>query len=497
MTKVLNTPLKALYDYDYKTSDGRDIVIRQGDTFTLLKKSNEDWWQVIRDGEHKPIYVPAAYVKELDYLDKTKQQDKCHFETDKNRHGDKTGTSVYENIYKQSAEWRHEKERSYPGHHNSQELLQNADKGGNSTEWYTEERDLYPKVKKPPIKQRTLKTEGGCKYKSRSSENLLDNGYQNIKSKTSGQIEHGENRKQNGRHDGSEKYANIKYSSSQVGKLNGKSRRVKSEENLLSSDIILPIQRLSFHETKRQENQEEAILGSPENSDVYHQRVYEPILYREKDGNGSKSGSSRGSLTVSRILEETSTYNKLQECRSTSAKRQKDSGFSSLERALDVQAVSQQTENLPYFEPEPDYDNLPVEEKVFVGTANAPREFFHFGEDENMYSELKVSEDMQKTYHVSKQAYENPAYGDPSVVVAAVREGQERPEMHVHRNIQPDERKKVFEKERNEERFDYSSSSTSQVLSFFFAFKNTLNIMYYFTNIFISIIWCYIVIVQK
>ncbi|XP_030052484.1 rho GTPase-activating protein 9 isoform X2 [Microcaecilia unicolor] len=60
--------LRALYDYQYKAMDGRMIVIKEGDFFVLLRKSNEDWWQVRRLGDlkkPKPIYIPAAYVIEV------------------------------------------------------------------------------------------------------------------------------------------------------------------------------------------------------------------------------------------------------------------------------------------------------------------------------------------------------------------------------------------------------------------------------------------------
>eukprot|EP00062_Callorhinchus_milii_P022957 gi/632981294/ref/XP_007907512.1/ PREDICTED: rho GTPase-activating protein 9 isoform X2 [Callorhinchus milii] len=60
--------LQALYYYQYIATDGRLIQISEGDQFVLLQKSNEDWWQVRRQGEPKkvkPIYVPAKYVLEV------------------------------------------------------------------------------------------------------------------------------------------------------------------------------------------------------------------------------------------------------------------------------------------------------------------------------------------------------------------------------------------------------------------------------------------------
>ncbi|XP_058501774.1 rho GTPase-activating protein 12-like isoform X15 [Solea solea] len=53
------------YDYEYKSSKDRLITIRQGDCYMLIKKTNEDWWQVRKDEGTKPFYVPAQYVREV------------------------------------------------------------------------------------------------------------------------------------------------------------------------------------------------------------------------------------------------------------------------------------------------------------------------------------------------------------------------------------------------------------------------------------------------
>ncbi|MEE6467081.1 hypothetical protein FKM82_007138 [Ascaphus truei] len=50
------------YEYEYKS---KKIVIKQGEKYMLMKKSNEDWWQVKKDESSKPLYVPAQYVKEV------------------------------------------------------------------------------------------------------------------------------------------------------------------------------------------------------------------------------------------------------------------------------------------------------------------------------------------------------------------------------------------------------------------------------------------------
>ncbi|XP_069762390.1 rho GTPase-activating protein 15 isoform X2 [Narcine bancroftii] len=60
--------LEACYYYQYIASNGRLVRITQGDRFELLHRSNQDWWQVRRQGQPKkerPIFVPAAYVVEL------------------------------------------------------------------------------------------------------------------------------------------------------------------------------------------------------------------------------------------------------------------------------------------------------------------------------------------------------------------------------------------------------------------------------------------------
>lgn len=40
--------LEAQYDYQYRGADGRQVCIREGERFILLRKTNTDWWQVRR-----------------------------------------------------------------------------------------------------------------------------------------------------------------------------------------------------------------------------------------------------------------------------------------------------------------------------------------------------------------------------------------------------------------------------------------------------------------
>ncbi|KAM9775315.1 rho GTPase-activating protein 12-like isoform 2-T3 [Syngnathus typhle] len=52
------------YDYEYKAKD-KMVTIRQGECYILVKKTNEDWWQVRKDEGTKAFYVPAQYVREV------------------------------------------------------------------------------------------------------------------------------------------------------------------------------------------------------------------------------------------------------------------------------------------------------------------------------------------------------------------------------------------------------------------------------------------------
>ncbi|XP_036935419.1 rho GTPase-activating protein 12b isoform X3 [Acanthopagrus latus] len=52
------------YDYEYKAKD-KMVTIRQGEWYMLVRKTNEDWWQVKKEEGTKAFYVPAQYVREV------------------------------------------------------------------------------------------------------------------------------------------------------------------------------------------------------------------------------------------------------------------------------------------------------------------------------------------------------------------------------------------------------------------------------------------------
>lgn len=56
--------VRVLYDFDYTTKDGKEVNIKSGEKLYLIKKTNNDWWQVIRN-TGRPFYVPASYIEEI------------------------------------------------------------------------------------------------------------------------------------------------------------------------------------------------------------------------------------------------------------------------------------------------------------------------------------------------------------------------------------------------------------------------------------------------
>uniref|UniRef100_A0A3B3TAS8 Rho GTPase activating protein 12 n=1 Tax=Paramormyrops kingsleyae TaxID=1676925 RepID=A0A3B3TAS8_9TELE len=58
------TYIEVEYDYEYTAKD-KLVSIRQGEWYMLVRKTNDDWWQVRKDEDAKAFYVPAQYVREV------------------------------------------------------------------------------------------------------------------------------------------------------------------------------------------------------------------------------------------------------------------------------------------------------------------------------------------------------------------------------------------------------------------------------------------------
>uniref|UniRef100_A0A1A8J910 Rho GTPase activating protein 27 n=2 Tax=Nothobranchius TaxID=28779 RepID=A0A1A8J910_NOTKU len=53
------------FEYEYEGRDGVLVSIKPNERYILLSKTNDHWWQVRKDSNSKPFYIPAKYVKEL------------------------------------------------------------------------------------------------------------------------------------------------------------------------------------------------------------------------------------------------------------------------------------------------------------------------------------------------------------------------------------------------------------------------------------------------
>lgn len=56
--------IEVQYDYEYTANDNL-VIIRQGESYLLVEKTNENWWQVMKDDGANAFYVPAQYVREM------------------------------------------------------------------------------------------------------------------------------------------------------------------------------------------------------------------------------------------------------------------------------------------------------------------------------------------------------------------------------------------------------------------------------------------------
>lgn len=70
--EITDTNVEVLYDFEYSTKDGQKVSIKEGEKLLLIKKTNNDWWQVIRSTGRRPFYVPSTYVRVLEGTSKGK-----------------------------------------------------------------------------------------------------------------------------------------------------------------------------------------------------------------------------------------------------------------------------------------------------------------------------------------------------------------------------------------------------------------------------------------
>ncbi|XP_061913505.1 rho GTPase-activating protein 27-like [Entelurus aequoreus] len=54
------------HGFEYRTRDGRLVSIKPDETYFLVSRTNQHWWQVRSHQDHaRPFYVPAQYVSQL------------------------------------------------------------------------------------------------------------------------------------------------------------------------------------------------------------------------------------------------------------------------------------------------------------------------------------------------------------------------------------------------------------------------------------------------
>lgn len=101
---IADIKVRVLYDFEYKTRENKCVSIKEGEKLLLLKKTNDDWWQVIRSSG-RPFYVPATFVKEIPRAPSrpslSKGEDKIKIEKPqvlKRTIFEKPSTPSYENI---------------------------------------------------------------------------------------------------------------------------------------------------------------------------------------------------------------------------------------------------------------------------------------------------------------------------------------------------------------------------------------------------------------
>lgn len=64
--EINDSSVEVLYDFEYPLpKGGKKVSIKEGERLFLIRKTNNDWWQVIRNNERRPFYVPSTYVREI------------------------------------------------------------------------------------------------------------------------------------------------------------------------------------------------------------------------------------------------------------------------------------------------------------------------------------------------------------------------------------------------------------------------------------------------
>ncbi|ELU18543.1 hypothetical protein CAPTEDRAFT_186976 [Capitella teleta] len=68
------THIRLLYDFEYQSPDGCQVKFAAGEECLLLKKTNPEWWYVLKKKEKRPLYVPANYVEQVETSEKPKKR---------------------------------------------------------------------------------------------------------------------------------------------------------------------------------------------------------------------------------------------------------------------------------------------------------------------------------------------------------------------------------------------------------------------------------------
>lgn len=414
MSQLLNTPVRVLYDYDYTTRDGRHVSVRVGDRLTLLQKSNE-WWNVIRDGERKPFYVPADYVAIL---------------------GGKTRKHRYSssNDYKieRPAPPRPEKSKHVPGFpQHSEQSIPNLDQPRNyryfpldiSHEFLTKSSVCMQRHES--VNQRLVRD----KITSRSQENLLaiDKQYQESRGSKEnlllddltypGTVFDDHLRLQN-KNDGTH-YPHSDHNGAPFHLHHNRRRKSSDKKEEIVTDTIKhivksthgidhirPASKADHHSYTDAEDQKIGIVSG--NAGGRH-------LYK-----GELPAANRNDEQADENTNQVIVVKKEQ---SKAKDPSKDSGFSSLDRDHSSRASPTYRKEVPaYFEPAADYDDLDIAHRICMNMEKQQQQNKTFNDDFTKSEKTTSSAMVQQAYQhslwsqhgnkIGADVYENPCYGN-------------------------------------------------------------------------------------